>query len=56
MQTEIQNLIDHPETLREVLKLKQLDGLIRKVTRCKSIIYTKMQKKPLFFNPIASNG
>lgn len=32
MQTEIQNLIDHPETLREVLKLKQLDGLIRKVT------------------------
>lgn len=30
MQTEIQTLIDHPETLREVLKLKQLDGLIRK--------------------------
>lgn len=32
MQTEIKTLIDHPETLREILKLKQLDGLIRKVT------------------------
>ena len=32
MQTEIQNLIDHPETIRETLNLKQLDALIRKVT------------------------
>ncbi len=29
MNTEIQNLIDHPETIREVLKLKQLDRLIQ---------------------------
>lgn len=32
MQTEIQNLIEHPEAIREVLNLKQLDGLIRKAT------------------------
>ena len=29
MQTEIQNLIDHPETIRETLNLKQLDRLIQ---------------------------
>ena len=29
MQTEIQNLIDHPETIREALNLKQLDRLIQ---------------------------
>ena len=32
MQTEIQNLIDNPEAIRETLNTKQLDGLIRKVT------------------------
>lgn len=32
MHTEIKTLVDHPETLHEILKLKQLDGLIRKVT------------------------
>ena len=32
MQTEIQNLIDNPSAMREAINLKQLDGLIRKVT------------------------
>ena len=32
MQTEIQNLIDHPAAMQKALNLKQLDGLIRKVT------------------------
>lgn len=32
MQTEIQNLIDHPETIRETLNTARLDTLIRKVT------------------------
>ena len=32
MQTEIQNLIDHPETIREKLNIAQLDRLIRKAT------------------------
>ncbi len=30
MQTEIQNLIDHPEAIRETLNIAQLDRLIRK--------------------------
>lgn len=32
MQTEIQNLIDHPETIRETLRTDKLDRLIRKAT------------------------
>ena len=32
MQTEIKNLIDHPEAIRETLNTVQLDALIRKVT------------------------
>lgn len=32
MQTEIQNLIDHPEAIRKTLTTAQLDTLIRKVT------------------------
>ena len=32
MQTEIQNLIDHPETIRETLRTDRLDALIRKAT------------------------
>ncbi len=32
MQTEIQNLINHPEAIRETLNTDQLDGLIQKAT------------------------
>ena len=32
MQTEIQDLIDHPEVIRETLNTAQLDRLIRKAT------------------------
>ena len=32
MQNEIQNLIDHPETIRETLRTDKLDRLIRKAT------------------------
>ena len=32
MQTEIQNLIDHPELIREALNTDQLDRMIRNAT------------------------
>ena len=32
MQTEIQNLTDHPEAIRETLRTDKLDRLIRKAT------------------------
>lgn len=32
MQNEIQNLIDHPETIRDTLHSDRLDAIIRKAT------------------------